>query len=37
MQINPICAAFAIMFHKLLTAPIGGSSALYLGPGRHRP
>jgi hypothetical protein len=24
MQINPICAAFAIMFHKLLTAPIGG-------------
>jgi hypothetical protein len=25
MQFNPICAAFAIMFHKLLTAPIGGT------------
>jgi hypothetical protein len=25
IQINPICSAFAIMFHELLTAPIGSS------------
>jgi hypothetical protein len=30
MQINPICAAFAIMFHELLTAPIGGSARVLL-------